>query len=146
EHLPVYVRSGSFIPIANSPYFSTESYNPNDVNVHFYVDDALKKSGGIWFEDDGITSSSLQDGQYQVISFNYERKKKFGDINVQSISLANSKFIEQSTLVIHLADEKPKKIKINNKKTQFQITEDGTISIPLSADLLKKGQVLLYWK
>lgn len=146
EHLPVYVRSGSFIPMANSTYFSTESYNPNDVSVHFYVDEALKKSGGIWFEDDGITSSSLQDGQYQLISFNYERKKKFGDINVQSISLANSKFVEQSTLVIHLADEKPEKIKINNKKTQFQIADDGTISIPLTADLLKKGHILLYWK
>lgn len=110
EHLPVYVRSGSFIPMANTTYSSTDTYNPNDVSVHFYVDEALKKSSGIWYEDDGKTSGSFDNGQYQLFNFSYIRIKKLGEINVQSISLANFKFVEQSTLVIHLADEKPKKL------------------------------------
>lgn len=146
EHIPVYVRSGSFIPMANTNFYSTENYNPNDVSVHFYVDEALKKSRGIWYEDDGITEGSTATGLYQLINFKYERRKKWGEISIHSICPSKVQFVEQSRLIIHTANEKPIKVKINNKKIQFQLAEDGTLSIPLTTELLKNSNIQLYWK
>jgi alpha-glucosidase (family GH31 glycosyl hydrolase) len=55
HHIPVYVRSGAFIPM--SPIIqSTEAYRDTAVLLHFYVNPrAIDSSSFVWYEDDGTT-------------------------------------------------------------------------------------------
>ena len=55
HHIPVYVRSGAFIPM--SPIIqSTEAYCDTAVLLHFYVNPrAIDSSSFVWYEDDGTT-------------------------------------------------------------------------------------------
>jgi alpha-glucosidase (family GH31 glycosyl hydrolase) len=55
HHIPVYVRSGAFIPM--SPIIqSTEAYLDTAVLLHFYVNPrAIDSSSFVWYEDDGTT-------------------------------------------------------------------------------------------
>ena len=55
HHIPVYVRSGAFIPM--SPIVqSTEAYRDTAVLLHFYVNPrAIDSSSFVWYEDDGTT-------------------------------------------------------------------------------------------
>jgi len=146
EHIPVFVRSGAFIPMANDLFYTTEEYNPNDVSVHFYVDEALTKSTGVWYEDDGITAGSTESGQYQAVTFSFDRKKKYGQIAIESLSPSNKLFIEKSTLVVHVENYGPTKIKLNNKKITYEVAENGTISIPITKEMLKRANIQFYWK
>jgi alpha-glucosidase (family GH31 glycosyl hydrolase) len=146
EHIPVFVRSGAFIPMANDLFYTTEEYNPNDVSVHFYVDETLTKSTGIWYEDDGITAESTESGQYQKVTFSFDRKKKYGQIAIESLSPSNKLFIEKSTLVVHVENYRPTKIMMNNKKITYEVAENGTISIPITKEMLKRANIQFYWK
>ena len=146
EHIPIFVRSGAFIPMANNTYSSTESYNPNDVSVHFYVDEALSKSVGNWYEDDGVTAGTIEKGQFQVVNFSYHRKKNIGQLNISSVLPSGKHFVNQSSLVIHLGDEQPSKVILNTKKIPFELSENGTITIPLTEAMLQKAEIEFHWK
>ena len=146
EHIPVFVKSGSFIPIVEHPFYSVEEYNPNDVCIHFYFDNTLKKSKGIWYEDDGNSSTTIENGKYQLLNFSYERKKKMGQININSFSPSNITLVENSRLVIHFGNEPVTKIKVNNKKVKIEILDEKTISLYLTKEMLQRSIIELSWK
>ena len=51
NHIPVFVRAGSFIPMTKR-MMSTEEYDPKDVVIQFYYTNDLRESQGFWYEDD----------------------------------------------------------------------------------------------
>jgi alpha-glucosidase (family GH31 glycosyl hydrolase) len=62
DYIPIFVRSGSFIPM--SPIIqSTEAYRDTAVVLHFYMDPAAADSSSfVWYEDDGATYDAESKG------------------------------------------------------------------------------------
>ena len=146
DRIPVFVKSGSFIPICKNPYLNTSFYNPKDVEVHFYMDEVLENSEGIWYEDDGVSQKSIENGKFQLIKFAYRKLKKFNQIEITNLQMHKSKFVENFDLVMHVGDYPPKKIKINDAKTKFYLDEkEGTIILPVSLKKSNKVRIKLIY-
>lgn len=68
ELLPLFVRAGAFLPMAEYAMRNTGDYNPADLTVDYY-----RQSSGssefIMYDDDRLSASSLADGRYRLTTF-----------------------------------------------------------------------------
>lgn len=128
QHIPVFVRSGSFIPM--SPVVqATEYYRDTAVVLHFYIDpNATDSTSFIWYEDDGYTFDAEAKGR---------AKKLICSSNTleETCTLLFSSAIGDQIwekyfyfkLLIH-APNAPTKILMNGKKLDFKYNKsDQTI-------------------
>lgn len=67
-HIPVFVRGGAFIPMAE-PMQHTDAYNPATTTIHYYHHDSAREGSGIWYEDDGRTPDAFAQGLYTLNTF-----------------------------------------------------------------------------
>ncbi len=66
--IPVFVKAGSFIPM--SPLVqSTKDYAANSLNLFYYHDESITSSKGYVYEDDGATSKSIENKQFDLVNF-----------------------------------------------------------------------------
>jgi oligosaccharide 4-alpha-D-glucosyltransferase len=68
ETIPVFVKAGSFIPMAQ-PMINTSAYDPSALEVHFWYDHSVKESSYVLYDDDGKTKGSFEKGKYELINF-----------------------------------------------------------------------------
>ncbi|WP_439183449.1 TIM-barrel domain-containing protein [Carboxylicivirga taeanensis] len=66
--IPVFIRAGAFIPMV-PPVNNMEAYNTDELNVHYYHAETVKKGEGYMYEDDGKTPDSFTKKQYELLSF-----------------------------------------------------------------------------
>ncbi len=66
DHIPVFVRGGSFIPMAK-PMQTTANYDPSTLDVYFYYDEQSKKSDAIIYNDNGKTSDAFEKGMFEMV-------------------------------------------------------------------------------
>ena len=71
ETLPVMVRAGSFVPKVDAVQ-SSDQFSSERLELHYWFDERAPRSAGQMFEDDGLTRTSLRDGQYELLSFQAE--------------------------------------------------------------------------
>jgi oligosaccharide 4-alpha-D-glucosyltransferase len=71
ETLPVMVRAGSFVPKLDVVQ-STDQYSSEHLELHYWLDQSVPYSEGLMFEDDGLTRTSLDDGEYELLRFQAE--------------------------------------------------------------------------
>lgn len=65
--LPMFVRAGSFIPLYTQPIENTTQYDPSKLTVNYYP--AKEWSNYTLFDDDRVSTRSLQDGAYRLLHF-----------------------------------------------------------------------------
>jgi len=53
EHIPIFVRGGSFIPMVK-PVQTTRNYSTDKLQLHYYYDTEVSASQGKLYDDDGI--------------------------------------------------------------------------------------------
>ncbi len=80
--IPIFIRGGSFIPLADYEMKSTEDYDPSKYSVWYYP--ALGKSKFTLYDDDRMSASSLKNGDYRLIDFKADNSQ-----NNITISLAS---------------------------------------------------------
>lgn len=68
ERIPLFVRSGSFIPVA-MPALTTDSYTSDTIGVWYYPDKSNSKTTFHLYLDDGTTRYADGDEQYEIITF-----------------------------------------------------------------------------
>lgn len=68
EVLPVFVRGGAFIPMADYKMENTGDYNPGRLTVQYYPV-AGCPSQFTMYDDDRLSPSSLAEGKYRLIKF-----------------------------------------------------------------------------
>lgn len=128
QHIPVFVRSGSFVPM--SPVVqSTEAYRDSAVVIHYYIDaqQASLTSEFVWFEDDGYTAeaeakglskklacTSVKSADHCALEFNAE----FG------AQLQNKSF--QFAVQVH-TNKAPKSVKVGGKRVKFTFEEEKQV-------------------
>lgn len=70
EHLPVFVRAGSFIPSVESAQ-STEFQSTQELNIDYYFDKSVSQAAYIMYDDNGENPNAVQSGTFQKITMNY---------------------------------------------------------------------------
>lgn len=133
ENIPVFIKAGSFVPMSTIIQ-STEAYKTENVIVHFYDHPAVSKSEGTWYEDDGLTADTFEKGKYNLLKFENKRSQKSSEI---TFNLDKGKeqiqLIKSFQFEVHFAENPPKKVKINGKKTKVELNVNKNyFSVPLS--------------
>src|SRR5690606_12311907 len=70
--IPTFVRAGAFIPMAK-PMQNTDAYNPDNLELHYYFDTAIKESEREFYNDNGLTSNTFKNEMFEELEFEAER-------------------------------------------------------------------------
>jgi alpha-glucosidase (family GH31 glycosyl hydrolase) len=144
NQIPVFVKAGSFIPMTNK-LKSVAEIDPNQTQVHFYFDESVKASEGTWYNDDGLTQNSFENGEFELIQFNFsgkDSKKKTICIDKKVGSKYQSK-INKLELVINGANAFEGKVKVGKKTyTTEQIRKGNLLVIPV---VFSKSNIKIEW-
>ena len=119
NYIPTYVRAGAFIPMAKLVQ-STDTYNASSLDVHYYYDESVITSTSQLYNDDGLAPNAFEKGNYELLQF---------ESIIGSQYTSNDK---QINLTIHNINKSPKRIKVDNKKADFNWNESSkTLVIPI---------------
>ena len=133
NYIPTYVRAGAFIPMAKLVQ-STDTYNASSLDVHYYYDESVITSTSQLYNDDGLTPNAFEKGNYELLQFESELEK--GNLEIEFESIIGSQYTsndKQINLIIHNINKSPKRIKVNNKKADFNWNElSKTLIIPIN--------------
>ena len=133
NYIPTYVRAGAFIPMAKLVQ-STDTYNASSLDVHYYYDESVITSTSQLYNDDGLTPNAFEKGNYELLQFESELEK--GNLEIEFESIIGSQYTsndKQINLTIHNINKSPKRIKVNNKKADFNWNESSkTLIIPIN--------------
>ncbi len=134
DHIPVFVRGGSFIPMAKGMQ-NTTTYSLNDFELHYYYDSSVKNSKGELYNDDGVTPEAFEKGMFELIRFNANHKKSKLVININTHT--GKKFTSsEKTInwVIHNIQSKPKKVRMQGKRLDF-VWDENTKTLRFKGDM-----------
>lgn len=118
DNIPTFVRGGSFIPMAKLVQ-TTDSYNLEQFDLHFYFDDSMKISSGKLFNDDGYSTNTFKDNKFEKVTFRSKFKAEKLEIRVASDHEFISNTDKDVTLKIHNISQEPRKIRINKKRVKY---------------------------
>lgn len=137
HHIPVFVRSGSFVPM--SPVIqSTDHYEDTNVFLHYYVDRGASEfnSSFTWYEDDGYTAGAESKNLAKKLYCNSFKSKDLCKLEFQASfgsQLTEKAF--QFELRVH-TNQAPKSVNIDGKNAHFTYdVNTQTLKIHHSVDL-----------
>ena len=64
--IPTYVRAGAIIPMTK-PMQSTDNYNLDSFELHYYFDNNLKNTKRLIYNDDGLLADAYEKGHYELL-------------------------------------------------------------------------------
>ncbi len=142
DYIPTYVKAGAFIPMAK-PMQSTKEYDGNDLELHFYFDNSVTESKGELYNDDGITPNAFENGAYELLHFESELEKKQLELDFEAETgkafQTSNKTME---VIIHNISTKPKKVKVDGKKVEFNWNSSSKIlTISMEWNTRKESEV-----
>ena len=112
EYIPLFVKAGSFIPMT-TPMKTTDDYTSNEFIVRYYPEG---KSQFIQYEDDGWDKLAMEEGNYELISYNGNRTKEHTTISLSKKgSWKGMPKIRRMTFEVWNNDL-PEKVLINGKE------------------------------
>ncbi len=119
--IPLYVKEGSFIPLAKGQSFkNTADAGNSKLEIHYYPGD--KETTYTLFDDDGKSKSSLSKNQFELIRFSGQETGAI-TITVESNGGAfrGKPISREMNFVIH-SNRKISQVQINGRKTAFQVS------------------------
>ena len=128
DHIPVFVRGGSFIPMIKTIQ-NTSKYSLENFDLHYYLDEKTQKSSDKLYNDDGITPNAFEKGNYEILSFNGNFNGKISIIKFNSEVGKNFQSSDKKVnLIVHNC--KAKKVTLNGIPVDFK-TDKNNIEIPV---------------
>ena len=140
--IPTYVKAGSFIPLAKSMQ-TTDDYDFNTVDLHYYHDITVNKSNSQLYNDDGITANAFEKGMFELVTLKSELNDSTLKIHLSSsIGKQYLSSKKRFDLIIHNISNKPEKVKVGNRKVKFYWnSKDKTIRIPVKWNAKKDKEI-----
>ncbi len=129
KHLPVLVRAGSFVPMADTIGEHTGTYNPAQLTLHYYHDNATKGGRGVMYEDDGLSPDSIASSNFQTLSFNATNQRSRLQLDLtREGHYTGAPETRELTLVIHHLRKKPRAMSLDGQPIEFHY-DDKTQSL-----------------
>lgn len=133
SEIPLFVRAGAFIPMAEYEMRNTGDYDPATLAVNYYPSAGIKSSYTL-YDDDRKSTRSLADGQFRLITFDGECDTD-GNISIKTSS-AGSYEGAPRTITISLnilgVSQAPQSVTIDGKNAEFQYLDtDGGVRIKM---------------
>ena len=140
EHIPTFVRSGAFIPMAK-PMQSTKEFDPNRFELHYYHDSSLEESESELYVDNGTLVNPIEKEEFEMLEFEAEIEGRWLEIDFEAKVPDNyDSEPKQIELMVHNLNFTPKKIKVDGKKVDLNYSKNS-LSIPLLWDTSKELKV-----
>jgi oligosaccharide 4-alpha-D-glucosyltransferase len=99
--IPVFVKAGSFIPMADE-MANTTQYDSGKLQLHYYADASVKSAQSVMYDDDGKDPDALREGRYEKLTFNAKHSGKRLEIALsRKGGFPGAPKIRQLELVIH---------------------------------------------
>ena len=142
HHIPTFVRAGAIIPMVD-PVQSTDFYNLNKFQLHYYLDNSMVTSNRSFYNDDGLLSNPIGKGQYERLNFSLKNKSKQIQLLFDSEQGTNYKAsVKKIKIVLHNISTRPKRIKFNKTKINFKYNpKDKTLTTEVVWDSSKLSKM-----
>lgn len=115
--LPLFVRAGSFIPLADYAMENTGDYRTDRYTVNYYP--YLGKSEFVMYEDNPLSTTSLSKDEYSLITFKGDAEMHRIEIEVSAKgTYPGAKSDKELRFVIHLFDGKPGSVTVDGRKAK----------------------------
>ncbi|WP_250433191.1 TIM-barrel domain-containing protein [Hanstruepera flava] len=145
--IPTFVRAGAFIPMANLVQ-TTDDYNLNTFQLHYYHDASVTESERQVYNDDGLTPNAFEKGMFELLEFEAEMESNCLEIEFEAETGTNySTNTKEVNLIVHNIEREPKNVKINGKKSQYDFNiNTKQVTIPVSWNTAKEAEVKINFK
>ena len=101
DHIPIYARGGSVIPLWPEAPPSTDGYHPTVIELHLFVPVSDGTSRSMLQEDDGLTFAALQGARFRT-GFTVTRTGTQVTLHAEVDGQGYPEFVrERFTLVLH---------------------------------------------
>ena len=139
ETLPVLVKAGAFIPMAEVTQTS-DDFSAKQLTLHHYLDSSVVKAAGKMFEDDGLSVNSIETETYRLFNFNAERSGSTYQIVIDSEGNGYQTEPKQRalTMVLHHQLQRPAKVVVDKQEVNFDYDVD-TQRLTFELLLTKEG-------
>ncbi|MCF8232506.1 MAG: DUF5110 domain-containing protein [Bacteroidales bacterium] len=117
DHIPVFARGGSFIPMQTQPSSASE-YSMDEIEMHFYFDSMVDDSEYDLYNDDGKTPEAYEEEKYEMLQFASETNGERLKLTVQPEKGNKWEKTMDHTIhyVVHNLSSKPSGIKVDGEK------------------------------
>lgn len=130
--LPLFVKAGSFIPMAEYKMGNTGDYDPARYTVNYYPVEG--RSNGYIFEDDRQSTKSLENKEYALLLFSGDATPSQIKVEMKIAgSYAGMPAKRDITMVLHGIGAAPKAVTVDGKKVRTAYNKKArTLTLPLS--------------
>ncbi|MET0321654.1 MAG: TIM-barrel domain-containing protein [Duganella sp.] len=146
DHIPVYVRAGAFIPMADVVQ-TTRDYNTGHLALHYYHDTSVRSSAGKLYDDDGVTAQAYEQGRYELLHFSSTLQGRRLALHVQSAVGKHYQRPQRAIDVsVHNVDRKPAAVRVDGKAAVFAWHAAGkllTVQLPPGAAATRQIDIAL---
>jgi len=123
DHIPVFVKAGSFVPMAFSgvdKITTTEQYQGKRVALHYYHHPAVTQSTGEWYEDDGKAANAIATQQFRLYQLSSSANANSLTLNARATGkgYATEPEVREVSWVIHNVKQLPKHVTVAGSKVQ----------------------------
>lgn len=121
--LPLFVRAGAFIPLADYYMDNTADYRADEFTIRYFPVQGIEGSYTL-YDDNRLSPRAIDDGQYRLIHF-------AGTGNTINISSEGSYEGAPANVALHfkIAAGRPSQVAVNGRRTAFEYDEtDGTVN------------------
>ncbi|WP_246067689.1 TIM-barrel domain-containing protein [Changchengzhania lutea] len=147
--IPTFVRGGAFVPLSKVVQ-NTESYNPNDMELHYYYDESIKASQRTFYNDDGKMANAIEKGLYEKLYFeaDIDIKKNILEIEYKAEKGAGYQSSTKNlNLMIHNINRAPKKVKMSGRRLDFfWDSQKNLLTIPSTWNTVKDIEIKIKFK
>ena len=118
--IPTFVRGGAIIPIID-PVQSTDEYELNNFQLHYYFDQKVKKSQRLIYNDNGLLANAYEKDQYELLKVTAQHNSNRIQMELSATKGMHFNFDKKEIeLVVHNMKKAPKKVLIKNDKLNYQ--------------------------
>jgi alpha-glucosidase (family GH31 glycosyl hydrolase) len=117
DHIPTYVKSGTFVTLCPGMQHTSE-FKTENIDILFYLDPNIPEANGICYTDNGEDAQAIEKGNFSLINMHY---KQLGGRSVFDIFVTEKpiKGAIADELVVRNVPNAPKSVKVNTKTVSF---------------------------
>lgn len=130
EVLPLFVRAGAFITLADYPMANTGDYRTDSYTINYYP--YLGSSETRIFEDDLKSTDSLAEGNHAIVTLRGEASME--GISITAVSDGSYPGMDRKKelrFVVHLLDGKPSEVKVDGRNARGWSYDSATTSLTI---------------